>query len=122
MTNEASRVGGTASKTNGRVNSSVKTMGIIGKAAGAAAVGVSVYNVVTAENKPQAITREVGALAGAIAGGETGAGIGASIGVGVGGAGAVPGAIVGGIVGSIIGGIAGSVAGEEAYQAVTERK
>lgn len=113
---------GTASKTNEGVNSLVGKLGTVGKVAGAAAVGISVYNVATAENKPQALATEGGAIAGAIIGGEIGAEIGAGIGVLFGGVGAVPGAIIGGVIGSISGGILGATAGTKTYDAITTKK
>ena len=119
---ESTRVGGTASKTNAGVNNMVGTLGKVGKVAGVTAIGVSVYNVATAENKPQAVATEGGALVGAIAGGELGAETGAAIGVWFGGAGAVPGAIIGGIIGSIGGGIIGANASTSTYNAVTTKK
>ncbi len=119
---ESTRVEGTASKTNAGVNSMVGTLGKVGKVAGVASIGISVYNVASAENKPQAIATEGGALLGAIAGGELGAEAGAAIGIWFGGVGAVPGAIVGGVVGSIGGGILGANAGTSTYNAVTTKK
>ncbi|WP_164714412.1 DUF6443 domain-containing protein [Chitinophaga rhizosphaerae] len=117
---EASRTGGTASKTNAGVNKTVDRLGTLGKIGGVAAVGISVYNVSTAENKPKAIAREGGALLGAAVGGELGAKVGAGIGVWFGGAGALPGAIIGGIVGSIGGGLIGAFTGETIYETVAE--
>ncbi|WP_367916099.1 RHS repeat domain-containing protein [Leadbetterella sp. DM7] len=115
---ESSRVGGTANKTNAGVNSMVGKLGVAGKAAGVTAVGFSVYNVSVAENKPQAVATEGGALLGAVAGGEIGAQAGAAIGVWFGGAGALPGAVIGGVLGSIGGGIIGAKAGESSYNMV----
>ena len=115
MSGESSRTGGTASKTNAGVNETVETLGGVGKVMGVAAVGISVYNVATADNKVEAASRETGALAGAIVGGELGAKAGAGIGVLFGGAGALPGAVIGGLIGSIVGGIIGNGAGQEAY-------
>jgi RHS repeat-associated protein len=119
---ESTRVGGTASKTNAGVNNMIGTLGKVGKVAGVTAIGVSVYNVAKAENKPQAIATEGGALVGAIAGGEIGAQTGAAIGVWFAGAGAVPGAIIGGIIGGIGGGIIGANAGTSTYNAFTTKK
>jgi RHS repeat-associated protein len=113
MSGQTSRVAGTASKTNAAVNATVENLGTNGKIAGVAAVGISVYNVATAENKPQAFAREGGALLGAAVGGELGAKAGATIGVWFGGAGALPGAVIGGIVGSIGGGIIGAFTGRK---------
>ena len=112
---EASRTGGTANKTNAAINESAGTLGKVGTGLAVVAVGVSVYNVATANNKVQAVAEEGGALTGAIVGGELGAKAGATIGSFFGGAGAVPGAIIGGIVGAIVGGIIGKGAGDEAY-------
>jgi hypothetical protein len=122
MSEEASRLGGTASKTNTSVNSQVETMGKIGKAAAVVAVGVAVYDVATSDNKPKAVIRNGGALVGAAVGGELGAKTGAAIGVWFGGAGAVPGAIIGGIIGSIAGGIVGATSGDKAYETITDKK
>ena len=104
---ESARVGGTASKTNAGVNNMVGKLGTVGKVVGVASIGISVYNIATAENKPKAVATEGGALVGAIAGGEVGAETGAAIGVWFGGAGALPGAAIGGVVGAIGGGIMG---------------
>jgi len=122
MSDEASRVSGTASKTNSSVNSQVETMGKIGKAATVVAVGVAAYDIATSDNKPKAVARNGGALVGAAVGGELGAKAGAAIGVWFGGAGAVPGAIIGGIVGSVVGGIVGATSGDKVYDAVTDKK
>jgi RHS repeat-associated protein len=119
---EASRATGTASKTNAKVNSTVSKLGTVGRAAGVAAVGISAYNVATAENKTQAVAQEGGALAGAMVGGELGAKGGAVVGALFGGAGAVPGAIIGGIGGAVVGGILGAKAGNTVYKTVTEEK
>ena len=122
ISGESARISGTASKTNTGVNNMVGTLGTVGKVAGVASIGISAYNVATAENKTKAISTEVGGLAGAIAGGEVGAEIGAGIGVWFGGAGAVPGAIIGGIAGSITGSILGSKVGEKTYNVITDKK
>jgi RHS repeat-associated protein len=118
---EASRVAGTASKTNAGVNSMVENLGKAGKVAGGLAVGISVYNVVTSDNIPKAATHEIGTLGGAIAGGEGGAAAGAAIGVWFAGAGAMPGAIIGGIVGSIAGGISGGIVADKVYEKTTKQ-
>jgi RHS repeat-associated protein len=112
---EASRAGGTANKTNTSISETAGTLGSVGKALGVVAVGVSVYNVATADNKVQAVAEESGALTGAIVGGELGAKAGAAVGAFFGGAGALPGALIGGLIGSITGGIIGKGAGDEAY-------
>jgi RHS repeat-associated protein len=122
ISGEASRAAGTASKTNAGVNVTVENLGSVGKIAGVAAVGIAVYNVSTAENKPQAAAREGGALIGAVIGGEIGAKAGVAVGVLFGGAGAVPGAIIGGIIGSIGGGIIGAFTGEKTFDAINNKK
>jgi RHS repeat-associated protein len=104
-----------ATKTNLKWNSTSTIAKAGGKALVVAGVGMSVYNIATAENKGLAVSQEAGGWAGAISGGYLGSEIGAGIGVWFGGAGAVPGAIVGGIAGSIIGGIWGTGAGEDIY-------
>lgn len=120
MSGEGSRVGGTASKTNTGVNSTVGKLGTAGRAAGVAGVGISVYNVASAEDKSQAIATEGGALTGAIIGGELGAETGAGIGLFFGGGGAVPGAIIGGVIGSIIGSITGAEVGKQTHDAIVK--
>ena len=79
ISGEASRAAGTASKTNAGVNATVENLGNVGKIAGVASVGIAVYNVSTAENKPQAVCKEGGALVGAVIGGELGAKVGAAV-------------------------------------------
>lgn len=119
ITKEGDRTGGTANKTNAKVNNTVKALGKVGKVSGAAAGGIAVYNIVTAEDKPRAIAKETGVLTGAIIGGELGAKGGAGIGAFFGGAGALPGAIAGGVIGSVAGGIAGGETVEYLYDKVT---
>ena len=60
ISGEASRAAGTASKTNAGVNATVENLGNVGKIAGVASVGIAVYNVSTAENKPQAAAEKEG--------------------------------------------------------------
>ena len=122
ISEEGTRAGGTANKTNTGVNEAASKLGKVGKVMGAASVGIAAYNIATAEDKGQAVATEAGSFAGAIAGGEAGATIGAGIGVWFGGAGAVPGAVIGGIVGSIAGSFAGAEVGKQTYDAVTKPK
>jgi len=117
---EATRAGGTASKTNAGVNKLVANLGTVGNAAGVLAVGMAVTNVALADDKTKAATQEVGALAGAIMGGEIGAKFGAGVGAIFGGGGAVPGSIIGGAIGAIGGGFVGSGAADKLYDTVQE--
>ncbi|WP_437922388.1 RHS repeat-associated core domain-containing protein [Sphingobacterium sp. LRF_L2] len=120
ISGEATRAGGTASKTNAGVNKLVSNLGSVGKASGVLAVGMAVTNVTLADDKPKAATHEVGALAGAVMGGEAGAKIGAGVGALFGGGGAVPGAIIGGVVGAIGGGLVGGGVADELYDKIQE--
>jgi len=117
MANEATKVGGTANKTNAGVNQAMNITGKVGKGLLVVGAATSVYNVATAENTTKAVVQEAGTWAVAIAGGKVGASAGAAIGGGVGalfaGVGAAPGAVVGGIVGGLIGGITGGIIGNE---------
>jgi hypothetical protein len=79
-------------------------------------IGISVYNVGTAVNKPKAISKEAGGWVGALTGAKLGAMGGAGIGGIFGGFGAVPGSIAGGIAGGIAGFWGGSIAGEKIYE------
>src|SRR5690606_18942290 len=100
ITEEASRAGGTANKTNAGVNSKVGTIGTIGKVSAVGTAVVSTYNIATAENKTEAVMKEGTVLTGAIVGGE----VGAEVGLAVGG----PwGALIGGAAGSIVGAVVG---------------
>lgn len=118
MASEASRSGGTASKTNSGVNQGMDFVGNMGKGFLVFGAAQSAYNISTAENTGRAVTQEAFTWAGAVAGGEAGAEIGAGIGVWICGGGAVPGAFIGGIVGGAVGGFVGSDAGGQAYDDV----
>ena len=118
ISGESNRVGGTANKSNASVNNRVKTYGNIGKVAGVAGLGISVYNISNADNKGKAVVEEGGAWTGAIIGGEAGAVLGGEVGLLFGGAGAVPGAVIGGFLGSITGAIIGGEAAEKLYDNV----
>jgi RHS repeat-associated protein len=111
---EASRAG-RPSVTNPTVNSAMEAAGKAGPALLVVGLGVSAYNVATADNAPKALAREGGAWAGALAVGslvgQAGAGIGGFVGAFVGGVGAVPGAAVGGFIGAVGGGIYGGIHG-----------
>lgn len=120
ISSEASRAGGTASKTNAGVNKLVSNLGTAGKASGVLSVGMAVTNVALADDKPKAATKEVGALAEAIMGGEAGAKIGAGVGAFFGGGGAVPGAIIGGAFGAIGGGLVGGGVADKLYDTIQE--
>jgi RHS repeat-associated protein len=117
---EGTRTSGTANKTNSGVNNTASKLGTAGKVLGVASIGVSVYNVSTADDKSQAVATEVGAIGGAVVGGEIGAIAGAEIGVFFGGVGAVPGAIIGGIIGSVIGSITGGQVGKGVHNTVVK--
>ena len=108
MSNESSKVGGTANKTNSGVNKAMNITGKVGKGLLVVGAGMSAYNIATAENKTRAVAQEAGTWTGAIAGGKAGASAGAAIGAFFGGVGAVPGAIIGGFIGSVTGGIIGN--------------
>lgn len=86
-----------------------------------AAIAASTYDIVTSENKPKAIARNVGGWSGAYMGGAIGAKAGAAIGAFFGGVGAVPGAAIGGLIGSIGGWFIGSNAGEETYEIINKK-
>jgi RHS repeat-associated protein len=88
--------GGTANKTNLKVNQTASALGTAGRALGMASAAVSVYNISNSDNKPQAIVREGASMAGSIYFGEQGAMVGAAIG-------GVPGAIIGAVVGGVFG-------------------
>jgi len=122
ISGESKRIGGTANKSNVGVNKAVETLGKVGKAAGVAGIGISVYNVAAAEDKSKAVAEEIGAIAGGIAGGEAGALVGSAIGAGFGGIGAVPGAIIGAIIGSVGGSNAGAAAGGAVHDAIVDDK
>ncbi len=111
--NDPARVGARAAKTDaqlaesvGRTNAGATGMseaaGTIGKVAGAAAVGIAVYDVATAPEgqKLETAGREGSGLAGAWIGGESGAEAGAVFGPW--------GAGIGGFIGSIVGGFGGT--------------
>lgn len=73
-------------------------------------VGISVYEVVTADNPYREACGEVGGWAGALSLGAGGAAIGASLGP--------PGIVVGGILGGVVGFLGGEAAGEAVYDAM----
>jgi len=114
-------------KTNEKFNQLGENLGTVGKVATGVAVGVSVYNIATSDNKPKAVVEEAGGWAGAWAGGvagaEGGAGVGAVVGLGVFDEVTIPvGSLLGGIGGSIWGGIHGKNVGTAAYDAATQKK
>jgi RHS repeat-associated protein len=113
--NDPARVAARAAKTDAQLAESVArtnpgatgmagTAGTIGKVAGAAAVGIAVYDVATAPEgqKLETAGREGSGLAGAWAGGELGAEAGAFFGPWGAGIGGVAGAIGGGFFGTSI--------------------
>ncbi len=116
MSNEAVKFGGTVNKSNAGVNATMETVGKVGKGLLVVGLGISAYNIATADNTTKAVVQEAGTWTGAIAGGQTGATIGAAIGVLFGGVGAVPGAIVGGLIGSVTGGFIGNQVAKEVYK------
>ena len=115
---EASRLGGTVTKTNASVDAALGAAGKAGPALMAVGVAMSAYNVATADNKPRAVAREGGAWAGALSfgglGAVGGAKAGAIVGSFFGGVGAVPGAAIGGLVGALGGGVVGAIVGGKA--------
>ncbi|MGH7486358.1 MAG: RHS repeat-associated core domain-containing protein, partial [bacterium] len=114
MADEASRIGGTVTKTNEAVNSAMGLAGRVGTGFTLFAAGVSVYNVATAPEGQMGVTasREGGAWAGALSFGWGGAQLGAIVGGPVG-------AAVGGVVGAAVGAVAGSQAGENTFHLFT---
>jgi hypothetical protein len=74
-------------------------------------IGVAVYEIGTAENKPREFTKQVGGLAGAAAGAAVGAKALGLVGTFVEPGG---GTLIGGAIGGIIGGIGGFIVGSEA--------
>lgn len=112
------RVGATANKTNATVNKVMKGTGAVGKVMLGVGVGISAYNIATAENTGKAIVEEGGGWAGALAGGFMGAEVGMKFGMLFGPTGAIIGAFVGGIAGGIYGGYKGQQAGEAVYEAL----
>lgn len=113
-------------KTNEKFNQLGENLGTVGKVATGVAVGVSVYNIATSDNKPKAVIEETGGWAGAwtagVAGAEGGAGVGAVLGLGIFDEVTIPlGSLIGGIGGSIWGGIHGKNIGAAAYDAATKK-
>ena len=117
---EASRAGGTASKTNAAVDQAMGGAGVVGRGLLVVGAGISVANVASAPEGQRglAIAQEVGGWTGAWAFGSAGAEGGALVGAFGGPAGAAVGATVGGVVGAVYGGFAGSQAGENIYVAI----
>ena len=127
----ASKVGGTANKTNGTVDGAMEGAGKAGPTLLAVGVGVSVYNVATAPKGQgyRTAAAESGSWLGALSFGSIGGAGGAKIGATIGtfiepGGGTAIGAAAGGIIGSIGGGIYGAFvghkAGENLYDAVNK--
>jgi hypothetical protein len=111
MSQEVSRIGGTANKSNARVNNNMKSLGKVGYGMGVLSIGIGAYQIATAEDKSQAVSQQIGGLAGALMVGEMGATWGACVA-------AVPGAIIGGFIGCIVGGFIGVNAGTEANELI----
>ncbi|HYM01043.1 MAG TPA: hypothetical protein VEZ90_18940, partial [Blastocatellia bacterium] len=102
----AKEAAGTLEESAGRTSPYWNKVGAIsagvGKATIVVGVGISAYNIATAENKDEAAMREAGAWGGALAGGAGGAKVGAAIGTMVEpGGGTAVGAGAGGILGAI---------------------
>jgi RHS repeat-associated protein len=118
----AGQLAESASRTNKGWNKIGAVSEGVGKATLVVGVGISVYNVATAENKAEAVTEEAGAWGGALAGGAAGAKLGGAIGTVIEpGGGTAIGAGAGGVLGGIGGAIAGSKLGKAVYGWV-ERK
>jgi len=118
ISKESSRVGGTASKTNVKVNEGMAVAGTVGKGLLVVGAAVSVENIASAPEgqRVEVASQEAGAWVGALSGGEAGAEGGAVVGLFIGGPpGAAVGAIVGGLGGGLLGGAAGSQAGDNLY-------
>ncbi len=118
---EASRVGGTASRSNPGVNRGASVLGGVGRASVATAAGVSAYRIYAADSdaRPRIIAQESGSWTGALAFGAAGAKGGAAVGAFFTPLGALIGAGIGGLVGSIAGGIFGAEAGDSIYSSIT---
>ena len=120
MSQEASRVAGTAGKTNEAVDAAMGVAGNAGPALLVVGAAISVKAVADAPDgqKFRTAAGESGAWTGAIAfgtvGAKGGAMAGGAIGALFGGVGAVPGAAIGAFVGGVGGGIAGAFAGQKA--------
>ena len=116
---EATRAGGTASKTNSGVNRALRNAGRLGRVSAGIGVGISIYNIGTApaSQRGRVAAQEGGALAGSLSFGYAGAAAGAAIGGFFGGVGAVPGALIGGLIGSIGGAFLGEQAGNNVFDA-----
>jgi len=85
-----------------------RSMSIIGRGFVGVSIGMSVYNVATAENTTQAIVVEGVGMAGALAGAEFGAALGTMIFPGAG-------TIIGGVIGGGIGYVFGQGVGKDIY-------
>ena len=121
--NESSKISGTANKTNVKITGDANILGNAGKVMGAAAIGLSIYNIATSDDKPKAMATETGALAGGIVLGELGASGGAALGFTIGGpAGALIGSIVFGVAGSVGGSLWGAEIGNKVYKSATQSK
>lgn len=99
--------GGTANRTNARVNAIGNRLGLLGKAGGAVSVIAAGADIARSDDKPRAVGANLGALGLGVAGGEAGASLGvfggpfAPITVPLGG---LAGAGVGGYIGYRLGG------------------
>lgn len=116
---EGGRIGGTANKTNARINQLYgKPAKLLGGAGLAIGIGTSLYNIGTAPENQRGcvIAQEAGSLVGAASFGAAGTYLGAGIGSLFGGFGAIPGAFIGGLIGSGIGSILGAEAGRNIYK------
>lgn len=104
-----------AFKTRKTTNTSAKVIRGVGTGLVVVSAAQSVYSIVNAEKKGEALAKESVGWGASIAGGElgmqAGASIGGAIGVCFGGIGYAPGAAFGGFIGGIAGGIGGYIWG-----------
>jgi hypothetical protein len=113
--------GGTANRSNPKVNAMVKAGGRLGRASVATSLGLGAVEIARSENRPRAAAGVAGSTAGGVAGGIAGAEAGGAVGL-LGGPWGAVGAVVGGLLGSIFGGVAGDEVGTRGYDIATGRQ